>query len=180
VGQSLQDQLLKAGLVSKDKASKVKKEKHKKVHQQRKTKGSATSEQDKQAQQARTEQAAKDRELSRKLNEAVSQREIAAQVKQLVENNRHPRSKSEDDIAFYFENKGKAKKMYVSPQTHKMITSGKLAIVNYNGVFELVPASIAEKVRQRNPSLVIELPDEQKPGEDDEYSEHQVPDDLMW
>ena len=124
VGLSLQEQLLKAGLVSKDKASKVRKEKHKKAHQQRKAKGPATSEQDKQAQQARAEQAAKDRELSRKLNEAVSQREIAAQVKQLVENNRHPRSNSEDDVAFYFENKGKAKKMYVSPQTHKMITSG--------------------------------------------------------
>lgn len=180
MGQTLQEQLLKAGLVSKDKANKVKKEKHKKAHQQRKTKGAAASKQDQQAQKARAEQAAKDRELSRKLNEAVSQREIAAQIKQLVENNRHPRSKNEDDVAFYFDNKGKAKKMYVSPQTHKKITSGKLVIVNYNGVFELVPAGIAEKVRQRNPSLVIKLPEEQKPDENDEYAEHQVPDDLMW
>jgi uncharacterized protein len=179
VGLSLQEQLLKAGLVSKDKASKVRKEKNKKAHQQRKAKGSANSEQNQRAQKVRAAQAAKDRELSRKLNEAVSQREIAAQIKQLVENNRYPRSESEDDIAFYFENKGKAKKIYVSPQAHKMITNGKLAIVNYNGVFELVPENIAEKVEQRNPSLVIKLPEEQKQV-DDEYAEFQVPDDIVW
>ena len=179
MGLSLQEQLLKAGLVSKDKASKVRKEKNKKAHQQRKAKGSANTEQNQQAQKARAEQAAKDRELSRKLNEAVSQREIAAQIKQLVETNRYPRSESEDDIAFYFENKGKAKKIYVSPQAHKMIVNGELAIVNYNGVFELVPANIAEKVSQRNPSLVIKLPDDQKQN-DDEYAEFQVPDDMTW
>jgi uncharacterized protein YaiL (DUF2058 family) len=179
MGLSLQEQLLKAGLVSKGKANKVKKEKNRKVHQKRKAKGSATSEQDRQAQKARAAQAAKDRELSHKLNEAVSQREIAAQIKQLVENNRHPRSDNEDDIAFYFENKGKIKKMYVSTQTHKMIIAGKVVIINYNGVFELVPANIAEKVRRRNPSLVITLPEDQEPN-NDEYAEHQVPDDLMW
>jgi uncharacterized protein YaiL (DUF2058 family) len=179
VGLSLQEQLLKAGLVSKDKASKVRKEKNKKAHQQRKAKGSANSEQNQLAQKARAEQADKDRELSRKLNEAVSQREIAAQIKQLVETNRYPRSEGEDDIAFYFENKGKAKKIYVSPQVHKKIISGELVIVNYNGVFELVPENIAEKVNQRNPSLVIKLPEEQKQV-DDEYAEYQVPDDMTW
>lgn len=179
MGLSLQEQLLKAGLVSKDKASKVRKEKNKKAHQQRKAKGSANAEQNQQAQKARAEQAAKDRELSRKLNEAVNQREIAAQVKQLIENNRYPRSESEDDIAFYFENKGKAKKLYMSPQAHKKVISGELVIVNYNGVFELVSANIAEKIYQRNPGLVIKLPEDQK-QDDDEYAEFQVPDDMTW
>ena len=61
-----------------------------------------------------------------------------------------------------------------------MITAGKLKIVNDNGVFELVPPAIAEKIRQRNPSLVIDLPDEQSPAEDDPYADYKVPDDLMW
>ena len=60
-----------------------------------------------------------------------------------------------------------------------MIINGKLAIVNYNGVFELVPENIAEKVEQRNPSLVIKLPEDQKQV-DDEYAEFQVPDDIVW
>jgi len=180
VGLSLQYQLLKAGLVSKGKASMAKKEKQKKAYQQRNAKGSMPSKANQQGQKAQAERSAKDRELNRKLTEAVSQRESAAQVKQLVEKNRHPRSNNEDDIAFYFENKGKAKKLYVSAQTHKMITGGKLSIVNFNGVFELVPSAVAEKIRQRNPSLVIELPEEHGQDEDADYAEYQVPDDLMW
>ena len=55
-----------------------------------------------------------------------------------------------------------------------------LVVVNCNGEFELVPAEIAEKIRQRNPSLVIDLPDEQSASEDDPYADYQVPDDLVW
>jgi uncharacterized protein YaiL (DUF2058 family) len=180
VGLSLQDQLLQAGLVSKSKANKAKQEKNKKVYQQRNKKDSANAETDKQRQKVLAKRAAKDLELNQKITESSNQREIAAQIKQLVEQNRHPASNSEDDTAFYFENKGKLKKMYVSAQTQEMITSGKLAIVNNNGVFELVPSRIAEKIRQRNASMVIELPKEQKPDIDDPYNEYQIPDDLTW
>ena len=61
-----------------------------------------------------------------------------------------------------------------------MITAGRLVIVNANGKFELVPPAIAEKIRQRNPSLVIDLPEEKAPAEDDPYADFKVPDDLMW
>ena len=118
--------------------------------------------------------------LNEKRNEARKQREIAAQVKQLVEKNRHHRNSDEDDTPFYFDNKGKIKKMYVSAQTHKLIIEKRLVVVNCNGEFELVPAEIAEKIRQRNPSLVIDLPDAQPTAEDDPYADFQVPDDLVW
>ena len=180
MGQSLQDQLLQAGLVSKGKVNKTKKDKGKKAYQQRHLKGDGIPEADRQRQKEQVERTAKDRKLNQKITESSNQREIAAQIKQLVEQNRHPASNSEDDTAFYFENKGKLKKMYVSAQTQEMITSGKLAIVNNNGVFELVPSRIAEKIRQRNASMVIELPKEQKPDIDDPYNEYQIPDDLTW
>lgn len=180
MGNSLQDQLLKAGLVDKNRANKAKKQHKTQARQQRNVKGSVTPEQDLELQKERAEKAARDRELNRQINEAHRQREIAAQIKQLVVSNRHPRSEGEDGRPFYFENKGKVKQMYVSPQTHRLITSGKLAIVNHNGVFELVPRDVAEKIRQRNPSLVIDLPKEQQPDEADPYAAYQVPDDLMW
>ena len=180
MGLSLQEQLLQAGLVSKSKASKANKEKGKKAYQQRNSKGAANPEADKQRQKAKAERTAKDLELNQKITESSHQREIAAQIKQLVEQNRHPAGDSEDDTAFHFENKGKLKKMYVSEQTQKMITSGKLAIVNNNGVFELVPSGIAEKIRQRNPAMVIDLPKEEKPDINDPYNEYQIPDDLTW
>lgn len=182
MGNSLQDQLLKAGLVNEDQVKKANKSKSQKRHQQSKGKKKApkkpalTPEQ----QRAREEKAARDRELNERRNEARKQREIAAQVKQLVDANRHPPSDPENDVPFYFENKGKIKTLHVAPATRDMITKGKLMIVNANGRFELVPPDIAEKIRLRNPSLVIDLPKEEKPAEDDPYAAYQVPDDLMW
>jgi len=180
VGNSLQEQLLKAGLVDKEKLNKAKKQRKTQTRQQRNTKGSAAQKPDSQVQRERAEKAERDRELNERRNEVRRQREVAAQVKQLVVNNRHPRAEGEDDQPFYFENKGKVKRLYVSPKTHKMISAGQLVIVNFNGVFELVPPDIAEKIRERNPSLVIDLPEEQQPDADDPYAQYQVPDDLMW
>lgn len=177
MGNSLQDQLLNAGLVDKSKANQAKKEHRKKARQQRQgndKQGASVQN------QAQSEKKAHDRSLNEKRNEARKQREIAAQVKQLVEKNRHCRNSDEDNTPFYFDNKGKIKKMYVSAETHKMITAKRLMVVNCNGEFELVPTEIAEKIRQRNPSLVVDLPDEQPVDEDDPYADYQVPDDLVW
>ncbi|MCG7938336.1 MAG: DUF2058 domain-containing protein [Candidatus Thiodiazotropha lotti] len=177
MGNTLQDQLLKAGLIDKNKANKADKELRKQSRQQRNKKQTAQPT----AQQLRQqEKAAKDRELNLRREEARKQREIAGQIKQLVDTHRHPRSNHEDDKPFYFDNKGKVKQMYVSAETHKLIISKKLIIVNCNGVFELVPNDIAEKIRQRNPSLVIDLTEEKPTSEDDPYSDYQVPDDLIW
>jgi uncharacterized protein YaiL (DUF2058 family) len=53
-------------------------------------------------------------------------------------------------------------------------------VVNCNGEFELVPAETAEKIRQLNPSLVIDPPEESESTEDDDYADYKVPDDLIW
>lgn len=179
MGDSLQDQLVKAGLVDANKAKQVHKQKSKKARQNRHA--GRKSEPGKQPRQKELgEKAARDRELNQRQNEARRQREIAAQVSQLVKEHRHPRNLEEDDRPFYFENKGKIKRKYVSAQAHEMITAGKLVIVNHNGVFELVPRDVAEKIRQRNPSLVIDLPEEKPADRDDPYADFPVPEDLMW
>ena len=182
MGNSLQDQLLKAGLVDEEQVTKANKSKQKHQRQQPKAKKKARKKPTLTPEQIKTrdEKAARDRELNERRNEARKQREIAAQIKQMVDANRHPPSDPENDVPFYFENKGKVKTMHVAPATRDMIASGKLVIVNANGKFELVPPDIAEKIRQRNPALVIDLPKEEKPAEDDPYADYQVPDDLMW
>jgi uncharacterized protein YaiL (DUF2058 family) len=181
MGNSLQDQLLKAGLIDQNRIDQARKDRQRKNRQQKPKKKAARTEapQPKPTPQ-QLEKAARDRELEQQRKEVRRQREIAAQVKQLVRQHRHPRSESEDDKPFHFENKGKIKRLYVSAHTHKLIASGRLVIVNDNGVFELVPPPIAEKIRQRNPSLVIDLPEDKAPDEDDPYAQFQVPDDLMW
>lgn len=179
MGDSLQDQLLKAGLVDRKRLDQARKEQQRKTHAKSGKKRppkveppAPTPEQ--------LEKAARDRELEQQRQEVRRQREVAAQVRQLVRSHRHPRSAREDDRPFHFENKGKVKRIYVSAETHRLISEGRLVIVNDNGVFELVPPPIAEKIRQRNPSLVIDLPADQGPAEDDPYAQYQVPDDLIW
>jgi uncharacterized protein YaiL (DUF2058 family) len=177
VGSSLQEQLLKAGLVDEERLKQATRQKHKRTPKKAKAERrqpppTPTPEQ--------IEQRERERELNAQREEVRRQREVNAQVRQLVSRNRHPRVEGDDDIPFHFENKGKIKRLYVSPATHRLISERKLVIVNDNGMFELVPPPIAEKIRQRNPSLVIDLPDEQAPAEDDPYAAYKVPDDLMW
>jgi len=182
MGNSLQDQLLKAGLVDQKKLDQSRREKKKQAAQGQKPKQKKKASRSERPQLTpeQLEKQARDRELEQQRAEVRRQREVAAEVRQLVSSHRHPRSEREDDKPFHFENKGKVKRIYVSAETHRLISTGKLVIVNDNGVFELVPPPIAEKIRQRNPSLVIDLPEDQGPAEDDPYAQYQVPDDLIW
>ena len=179
MGNSLQDQLLKAGLIDQKKIDQARQDK-KKARPPKPAKKARAAAPKPQPTPEQLEKIARDRELNEQRKEVQRQRAVAAEVRQLVRSNRHPRSESEDDKPFHFENKGKVKRIYVSAQTHKLIADGKLKIVNDNGVFELVPPAVAEKIRQRNPSLVIDLPEDKGPDADDPYAQFQVPDDLMW
>lgn len=182
MGNSLADQLLKAGLVDEKQAQAAERDKAKAKRQQNKQ-PKAVRKKNKPKPKPSPEQLAKqakDKELNERRNAARKQKEIAAQIKQLVEGNRYPPSDPEQSEPFYFENKGKIKSLYISEPTRKMLGDGRLKIVNANGVFELVPPEIAEKIRERNPSMVIDLPEEQSAEEDDPYAAYEVPDDLMW
>lgn len=183
MGNSLQDELLKAGLVDKARVERAQKQKHQQRRQaQAKPKKArrAPPAVDPAVAEAQAEKALRDRELNAQREEVRRQREVNAQVRQLVSRHRHARVERDDDRPFHFENKGKVKRLFVDAETQTLITSGRLKIVNDNGQFELVPADVAEKIRARNPSLVIDLPDEEAPAADDPYAAFKVPDDLMW
>ena len=179
MGSSLQEQLLKAGLVDEERLKKAAQQKKQQKRQPKKAKAKRKAE-PRPPTPEQLERAARERELNQQREEVRRQREVNAQVRQLVSKHRFARVEHDDDIPFHFENKGKIKRLFVSAETHKLISDGKLVIVNDNGLFELVPPPIAEKIRQRNPSLVIDLPKDEKPTEDDPYADYQVPDDLMW
>jgi uncharacterized protein YaiL (DUF2058 family) len=181
---SLQDQLLKAGLVDKSKANKVKKEKQKKSKLKRKG-GGDTGDQVKQA--ARLEQAKKverDRELNRQRLAEANRKAELAQVRQLVEMNRVDRQAG--DIAYSFVDQGKVRNIYVTEQLQKQLSLGRLAIVTVaqggNRIYELVPAGVAEKIAQRHEQAVVHISvsDGTQQDEDDPYAEFEIPDDLMW
>ncbi|WP_160153882.1 DUF2058 domain-containing protein [Microbulbifer sp. ALW1] len=179
---SLQDQLLKAGLVDGKKAKQISKEKRKQNKVAKKSGETQVDETKQAAEAARAAKIARDRELNAEREAAAQQKAIAAQIKQLIERNKQSKgAKGQDDIAYHFTFDKKVKKIYVSSAVQEHLTAGRLLIVGEGDQFELVPRVIADKIAERNPAMVVQPPENSTVvDEDDPYAGYEIPDDLMW
>ncbi len=177
MGKSLADQLLGAGLVDKKKIDKARKEKRK----QDKKRAGAPDETQQRLQQQRAEQIERDRLLNMKRQEEDHTRAIKAQVKQMLQQSRQ---KADGDIRYSFTDprSRKIKQMYVSAAVQEQLARGQLAICADDESFVLVPRVVADKIAERDASVIIFLADPQKQAlaEDDPYKDFPIPDDLMW
>ena len=176
---SLQDQLLKAGVVDKKKAKKIGKEKRKQSRQL--PKGEVWVDENKeQAKRVLAEKARQDK-LRNKLQQAEADKKaIHAQVVQLIKSNTIDRGSGE--TAFQFTDGEKIKKIYVTPQLQNELIKGQIAIAKLNDEYALLPAKVAEKISQREQDSIILLNsnEEIEVDENDPYADYQIPDDLMW
>ncbi len=175
---TLQEQMLKAGLVSSKKVAKVQRTAKKSRVQAREAREAV--EENKKAQIER------DKQLSEQQKQAALAKEYKAQIKQLIEMNRIVISRG--DIGYNFTDGNLIKKIYVDKTTQAQLIGGRLAIarlVTDNSVeneYAIIPASVADKIAQRDASYIVlrsEL-SEQARDEDDPYADFVVPDDLMW
>lgn len=176
---SLQDQLLKAGLVDQKKAKKVKQEKRKQAKQQ--PKGSAQIDETKeQAKRVLADKAAHDRAINKKQQEQADLKAIQAQIIQLISMNKIDRK--EGEISYQFTDGKKIKKLYVTDLLQTQLSKGLIAIAKFKESYELVPSAVAEKIKQRDESVIALLNINTKTDvdEDDPYADYQIPDDLMW
>ncbi len=176
---SLQEQLLKAGLVDKNKAKLVHQEKTKQKKVERKTGVQAVDEARQAAQEAQRKQAERARELNAERDAAANQKAIFAQIAQMVQQNRQ--NKGAGDIAYNFTYINKIERIYVSKEVQAHLIAGRLVIVGHNEAFELVPRVIADKIAERDPGRVVRVnKSSHEVEEDDPYAEFKIPDDLMW
>ena len=181
---SLQDQLLKAGLADKKKAKKIKQEKHKQVKAKQRSKVEIEDEAKVAAAQALAAKREKDRLLSDKQRQERLEKEIAAQVIDLIKANAQERKRG--DIVLNFTDNKLVKRMYVDANTHRLVTQGRLSVVSYEqDSYELVPTPVADKIKERVPESVIyqatEVAEEkQNNADDDWYADYEIPDDLVW
>lgn len=177
---SLQDQLLKAGLVDGKKAKQIKQEKRKQAKHQ--PKGQMTvNEAAVAAEQARQQKAEKDRLLNKQREEEQARKALLAQVKQIVETHRISRARGE--TAYQFPDQRKIKKLYVTEAQADQLSRGQIGIARLGEGYELVPRAIAEKIQERDASALVVLQERTKtqPGQDeDPYADYPIPDDLMW
>jgi uncharacterized protein YaiL (DUF2058 family) len=175
MSMSLREQLLAAGLGTKKQAKQADRE----HHQQRRDRSPLPSPEQRATQQAAAAKAARDAELNQKQRDKAERKARAAEIRQLIEQNRVPRIESEE--YFNFIDGKKIHRIHVNPETRARIHSGELAVVRYLSFHALVPAAIAEKIRERDEHAVVKLDLASKAvDENDPYKDYQVPDDLMW
>lgn len=176
MANSLQDQLLQAGLIDKKKAQKTKKSKHKEKVTRQTTEETKLAQE--RARQQREEKAERDRQLNLQQQREAEQKAIQAQIRQLVSSNTIAAA---GDTPYNFTDQRKIKRIHVSDEQLDQLSSGKLAIVAQDEQYRLVPAMIAEKIRQRDEKAVILLNEPQDEDDsDDPYADYKIPDDLMW
>ncbi|WP_444998145.1 DUF2058 domain-containing protein [Aliikangiella sp. IMCC44359] len=176
---SLQEQLLKAGLTTKDKANKVKSEKRKKAKISRKHKLDVEDENRAAAEKLLAEKAEKDRQLNQQRNAELAQKELVAQVKQIIETNQQDYGKPV--IQYRFSDNGVIKQIEVSNEVHRHLSNGLLGIASLQNDYFLLPKPVVEKIQQRAPEFIITLNEKNDEfDEEDPYADYQIPDDLMW
>ena len=175
---TLQEQMLKAGLVTSKKMAKVQRTAKKSRVQAREAREAV--EENKKAQVER------DKQFSEKQKQAVLAKEFKAQVKQLIEMNRIAVSRG--NITFNFTDGNLIKKIEVDKQTQTQLINGRLAIarlvINASGDCEyaIIPAGVADKIAQRDADSIVlnSALSQEEQDEDDPYADFKIPDDLMW
>jgi len=175
---SLKDQLLKAGLVAKkDTKPKPKKKAPTKAKKHR----NAPSETTLRTQRAMLDKAKKDKKLNEQRQAEAAKKQLAAQIKQLVDGSKLDRSEGETSYSFTF--KKKVKSIYVTPEQQKQLSRDQIVIISLGDErFELVPKMVAEKITERDAKSVIknDAVSSSEQTKDDPYADYQIPDDLVW
>jgi uncharacterized protein YaiL (DUF2058 family) len=97
----------------------------------------------------------------------------------MVQKNRQ--SKGTGDIAYHFTHGNKVERIYVSAAVQAHLVAGHLVIVCLGGTAELVPRVVADKIAERDASVVVRVSKTSAEVDvDDPYAAYQIPDDFTW
>jgi uncharacterized protein YaiL (DUF2058 family) len=201
MSMSLRDQLLAAGLGSKQQAKRADQDQRRENKQARRDGGAgkggrppASQAAAAAAERARAEKAARDRELNRKQQESAEARARLGLVRQWADRDRLPPLDS--DESFNFVDEGKVRRVRVDAERRAQLLAGSVVIVRVGDRYEQLPAAAAARIRERVPEAVIDVsgptpgPGAAAPGvggtaagtadAEDPYKDFVVPDDLTW
>ena len=182
MSKSLRDQLMNAGLATKQQALQAK-TKNKKQKKQAAKSGDLTEQQKRRIELEKQRQASadKDRELNQQLEAERQRKAVDAQVRQLIETNALGRDGGESEYKFVYDNK--IKKIYVTAEQNTQLERGLLALAALGEEFMVIPAPVASKIAERKPESIVMQNDKSEDlteEEQDWYADYQIPDDLMW
>lgn len=174
----LQDQLLKAGLVKKSQVAKVAREQSK----QRDGKAPpAPTEEQLNAQRLQAERAERDRAIAAERNAHVRIAEQRAQARQIIDTQK---IKREGELDYRFTDGDRIKSLLVNEALRTQLAAGVLVIARHADTYALIPRAAADKVYERDASLIVLDHGKAEPSSNSEddafYQQFQVPDDLVW
>jgi uncharacterized protein len=183
MGLSLQEQLLKAGLVNKAKAQTVATEKRKHVEQKSRGHAAAPSTNDlakAYAERAKAEKQEADRRAQEKQRVEAEKRERNERLKQFL--NGKSLNQKDADVARNFEYGGKIRRIYVTAEQLKALNAGQLGVAQFKGSYLLLSRADALKVRELSPDHLALLVENLGPEGGSDYADDKfaVPDDLVW
>lgn len=181
---SLQEQLLKAGLTTKQKTRQANSDNRKKNKQKRSgvKHGASLQEQVKEdLKKSQAEKLAKDTALNESKKIALAKKELHLRIKQILTHHNVQNVDGDNEYNYTFNNK--VKKVLLDNISHKALVNGRLSLCGLDEVTYLVTSETAEKVASLDASVVLVKNDKvetDEPDEDDPYADYQIPDDLMW
>jgi uncharacterized protein YaiL (DUF2058 family) len=178
---SLRDQLLKAGLINKKQANDAERQQQRQERQPpSKHKPAVTPARSPSAQAAQAAKTARDQALNRRQQEKAEKKARLAQIKQMIEQNRLPAV--EDGDSYNFVEGSKIRRIVVNPAIRDRLRRGEIVIVRHAGRYDLVPAAIGTRIRERDEGAFIGSGVSQASSHSDEaaYADFPVPDDLIW
>lgn len=181
---SLQEQLLKAGLTTKQKSRQANSDQRKKNKQKRSGVAHAAGLQEQVKEdlvKAQAEKSAKDSALNEARNKEIADKEQGLRIKQILQHHQITGVSGESEYNFTFDNK--IKKLSLNSITHKALVNGRLSLCGLLDNTYLVTSETAAKVAELNPTIVLvqnDIVEIEGTDEDDPYADYQIPDDLMW
>ncbi|REL34741.1 DUF2058 domain-containing protein [Thalassotalea euphylliae] len=180
---SLQDQLLKAGLTTKQKARQANSDKRKKNKQKRSGAQVEASMQEQVKQdiaKQKEQKLAKDAALNAEKQELLAAKELHQRILQILAH--HQVKDIAGEVEYNYTFGTKVKKLLVNELTQKALVNGRLSICGLDDVTYVVTKETADKLATLDESVVLLSNDkvEESVDEDDPYAAYQIPDDLMW
>jgi hypothetical protein len=181
---SLQDQLLKAGLTTKQKARQANADSRKKNKQKRSgVKHDATlQEQVKQdLAKSKQEKIAKDNALNTEKKQQLAAKEQGFRILQILQHQNIKNVVGENEYNYTYASK--IKKVLIDDVTHRALINGRLALCGFDDVTYIVTSETAAKLATLDEKIILVQNDKVEsdtPDEDDPYAGYEIPDDLMW
>lgn len=115
--------------------------------------------------------------------EREKKKAVKAAIKKLIEDNRVTHTGSN---AYSYQLGNRVRQLFVNDECRQKLGRGELVITRLNGNTHLVGPETGKEILDLNPDWMVIMPrendtqDDRRDGDDDDYGDYKVPDDLIW